>query len=573
MSALACPRCQRVNPTEARFCYYDGVELRAAVAASRELSFNREFLFPSGRRCKTYDEFVRTCSVEWDTARRLLRQGDLERFFAGMGRMDLAMAARNAAASSDADLALDQFLLQLPCRNDPGPKLELGTRRIQAGLLKRGETRRFTLSILNAGTRLLSGTMSLEDAYWLRFGDNLPRQLPFRVVRELQQPVEIDTSLLVAGQKYVSTIRIESNGGTYEVPVQLQVAVVPFPHAPFAGARSGRELAVKMRDLPKEAVPLFAKGLVEEWFTANGWRYPVQGPTAKGIGAVQQFFEGLGLSRTPKLQLSASEVTIACSPTETSLESVQLSTTERKWVFARISSDVPWLVPLEADLAGPQRVSIGFSVAPDLLGSEQVRSGKLHITANGGQRFEVTVHAQIRPVHESLGTRLIRGLCIGILAAGTFRLLISLPDLWIRPSQFGGWLSLAQPEHLTAYLRSVTLALGWLGIPLGAVWLWRSSGPRDALAGAITGGVATLILSVTFAASVVLLDSVLAPLLPSRMPGAAIASWTLVGMVLGGVLSLLGRLGRRLLRTLASPFTWLFRRLGAVSLADFLRPP
>src|SRR5262245_40690443 len=109
MPVQLCPRCQRANPAEALYCHFDGSELRVAPGSPyRGGERGREFVFPSGRRCKTYDDLVRGCSEEWNSARKMLQQGGLRQFLAGIGRMDLAIAADRAAAQGDPDIALDE---------------------------------------------------------------------------------------------------------------------------------------------------------------------------------------------------------------------------------------------------------------------------------------------------------------------------------------------------------------------------------------------------------------------------------------------------------------------------------
>ena len=44
----------------------------------------------------------------------LLQKGYLEAFLGGLGRMDLALAARAAAAAADRDRGLDDLLNRLP---------------------------------------------------------------------------------------------------------------------------------------------------------------------------------------------------------------------------------------------------------------------------------------------------------------------------------------------------------------------------------------------------------------------------------------------------------------------------
>ena len=48
-----------------------------------------------------------------------------------------------------------------------------------------------------------------------------------------------------------------------------------------------------------------------KWFSDNGWTYPVLGPASTGLGAVQQFFEALGLVQPPKVEIRETEMRFA----------------------------------------------------------------------------------------------------------------------------------------------------------------------------------------------------------------------------------------------------------------------
>src|SRR5436190_15026900 len=97
MPPLVCPRCKNTNPDAASFCYFDGEALRggqSATAAAHRLA--SEFVFPSGRRCRTYDELAQACQEEWAPARDMLRKGLFQQYFNNAGRQDLARAAQEA---------------------------------------------------------------------------------------------------------------------------------------------------------------------------------------------------------------------------------------------------------------------------------------------------------------------------------------------------------------------------------------------------------------------------------------------------------------------------------------------
>src|SRR5438132_4204949 len=172
---LQCPRCHRSNPSEAAFCHFDGVELRSLPAhenGQRDVRLPNEFVFPSGRCCRTYEDLLQACQAEWEVARDLLSQGIFQQFLATGGRMDLAQAAQQAKGHSDLDMALDSFLARLPAKMEGGPRLDLSWRRLNLGTLHVGQTRQIPLTIINQGNRLLHGTLTVaEGASWLRLGE------------------------------------------------------------------------------------------------------------------------------------------------------------------------------------------------------------------------------------------------------------------------------------------------------------------------------------------------------------------------------------------------------------------
>ncbi len=444
-AAVRCPRCPRANPNEAQFCYYDGAELRAAGGgAARGGDLGREFIFPSGRRCRTYDELVRGCTEEWPAARDMLRQGGLRAFLAGIGRMDLALVAQQAATQPDLDVALDSFLAQLPARDASGPRLDLAPRRINLGKLNVGESRQFALTITNQGGRLLHGSVKAEGGEWIRIGTSANGSAEIKTGKQQSIPLQIDTFGLIAGQPYTGKLTVITNGGAVEVPIRMDVVAVPFADGPltFHGVTSPRDLALQMKNQPKLAGPLLETGSVMRWFAANGWRYPVQGATAKGIAGVQQFFEGMGLSSPPKVEVSSPEVLMVCRPGQPVHGHVTLRTPVKKWVYGGVESDVPWLTVLTPDVGGAQQVQIEFEATARGLEKGRRHTGHLTITANGGQRLTVTVHADVPARKSPKGGQLVRLVLLGALCGLVFRTFISLPDPFARElGSFGAWVN------------------------------------------------------------------------------------------------------------------------------------
>ena len=96
------------------------------------------FVFPTGRQCRNFNELAVACVEEWDSARDLLCQGYLETFLGGLGRIDLVMAAKEAAKFPDHDRGLDQFLNKLPSETLGEPKLTVETQEINLGVVPVG---------------------------------------------------------------------------------------------------------------------------------------------------------------------------------------------------------------------------------------------------------------------------------------------------------------------------------------------------------------------------------------------------------------------------------------------------
>src|SRR4051812_24892562 len=169
--AVVCPRCQRSHPDVAVYCHHDGTMLRQGAAAASGQMLH-EFVFPGGRRCRTFDDLVQACYIEWDEARQLLADGAFAGFMSGIGRADLAKLAREGQAQADRDIALTNFITGLPASPGSGPKLNISPRRLVIGPVRVGEQRPVQVSIQNEGRGLLQGKLTVADGTaWLKFAD------------------------------------------------------------------------------------------------------------------------------------------------------------------------------------------------------------------------------------------------------------------------------------------------------------------------------------------------------------------------------------------------------------------
>ncbi len=367
MPPIVCPSCKSTNPEDAQFCFFDGSNLRAhgfadgSVAAVNKLP--RDFTFPSGRHCRTFDDLVKGCQEDWENARELLRGGVLGQFFLGAGRADLARVAQQALAQPDLDIALTTFLDALPALNRQGPKLDLNPRRVLLGNVVAGESRQVTLTVSNQGVGMLAGSVSVvEGDKWLRLGGGNNGQCSLKTTQDQKVLVQVDTRGLPAGQSYGGKLNVITNGGVSEVPVRVDLIATPFTAGPFKGVRSQRELAERMKVKPKEAAPLLENGDIAKWFAANGWTFPIQGVPVRGVAGVQQFFEMMGLSKPPPVQVTPAEVRASGAYPKPLRGQVTLQTPGKRWVYASVESSAPWLRVLTPSVSGPQQAPINFEI-------------------------------------------------------------------------------------------------------------------------------------------------------------------------------------------------------------------
>src|SRR5262249_906688 len=111
----------------------------------------------------------------------------------------------------------------------------------------------------------------------------------------------------------------------------------------LGGAKTPRELASKAKANPQEAAILFEQGAVRAWYESNGWTYPVQGTQASGKGAVQQFFDALGLTKPPRLEIDTERLQCEGKVGERLTKHVTISTQEPRVVYAEGWSNQDWI--------------------------------------------------------------------------------------------------------------------------------------------------------------------------------------------------------------------------------------
>ena len=390
---LTCPRCQRSNPSDAAFCYLDGSALSADVSAPLQMGsrpFPQPFTLPNGESAQTFNQLAILFHNNWEAVKDLLIQNQIGPFFSGLGRMDLAMLASNLVKEPNKDRALDQLLSRFPADCLEPPNLQVEPTEINLGEVRVDQNRSFHLIIRNKGMGLLLGSL-VSGCPWLVVGETNHSQRVFQTASEMQLSVKINGKELRAKEdNWVGELNIDSNGGQRRVRVKLTVPVRAFPEGMLKGATSPRKLAEKARTDPKKAAVWFENGSVERWYQNNGWTYPVQGPTGSGMGAVQQFFEALGLAKAPKLSINKQQVRIRAKAGERLQESLTIRTDVAKPVFASAVSDQSWLVVSKPQTKGN---SVTFTaIVPSVPNQpKQLLKANVYITGNGNQRFIIPV--------------------------------------------------------------------------------------------------------------------------------------------------------------------------------------
>lgn len=398
---LVCRRCAHVNPDEAYYCHHDGCALDGRVAAADQgppgaRPFASPFHFPSGLACRSFDELVLACERHWDDAHQVIRDGYLDGFLGGIGRADLAQAARLIARAPDPDRALDEFLCKLPStlREAPALSVRPGEVSLEIGARDRARETSFQIALTNRGMGLVYGCIT-SDCPWLNFGAGPEKIVQFR--NEVSVTVHVDTSRLrVGSQPQVGQIHIETNAGAHIVTVQALVPVVPFPTGVLAGARTPRDLVSMSRFNAAAAAPLFENGTVAQWYRDNGMTYPVLGPAMTGVHAIQQFYEALGVAQAPQVQLATPCVVLAGAVGSSLTAEIALASPEQKSVYAYAASNLPWLVIgpplLERNSA---RIPLRVPSVPDRAG--ELLQGQVEVATNGNQRFVVEVTLNVLP--------------------------------------------------------------------------------------------------------------------------------------------------------------------------------
>ena len=334
------------------------------------------------------------CRKSWKEAIEMLREGYLASFFGSIGRVDLARAAQESAKFPEIHRGLDELLGKLPTQVLEAPKLNVEPTDMNLGQMAVGGERTIELQLANHGMRLIYGSITSEVP-WLTIGKGTGR--PTRILEfidDLRVPVQVrGTNLRARTKPQEGRIVLDTNAGKAIVTIRVEVPPIPFAEGVLAGSLSPRQLAEKAKANPAEAAPHFESGAVSRWFVANGLQYPVQGPTAPGMAGVQQFFEALGLAKPPKIDFAPPPIQFSGDPGQTFETTLELSTPDKKLVYAYLSSEEPWIegTPKPAGRTCAIHVKVTMPPRPG-----ETLTPKVVVHANGSQKFPVPITLVVR---------------------------------------------------------------------------------------------------------------------------------------------------------------------------------
>ena len=398
-AAVMCPRCSSPNPADARFCHHDGVLLEGVLPRSTaRVGFPTPFVFSSGLSCDDFPGLAKGILSEWNASRDMLAFAEWEGFFSGLGRLDLVQAAAKARLFPDPDRGLDQLLAALPGNDLKPGALEVISREIDFGILQPGEPARVVVSLTNAGQRLVWGEASLRDAPWCSLSvETSLTDRSFQLIGDASLEIFIpEGQIRRSGRNLAGTLVLSTETGTIEIRLSAREAdVLPFVGGLFDGATSPRHIAEKARTKPREAAPVFLSGKLAEWYSANGWDYPVNGPVAPGLASVQQYFEAHGFAPSPKVVAEPLAIALRAVPGEKLTERIILKTDEKRHVYGYLASAVPWITVGELE-ANYQSAALPLEIDTNSLTEDAPLRTTLVVVANGQQKFEIPVEVAFR---------------------------------------------------------------------------------------------------------------------------------------------------------------------------------
>ena len=400
---LTCKKCSRANPAQATYCYYDGVaserRARRRGAATPDLHrtvhvSHRGWL--AGTSTSSAWPARRTGPRRWSCSSRGISRNSSG---PGPGRPGAWPPAKRPASPTRTAASTSSWP-GCPARRVKAPTAPGRADRHQPG---HAPGRR--------GPQARAQPGKPGHAAALRLGHRAGRALAHRrrQARRAAEALPVRQRADHPGQRHRQAAPGQQQAAGRQADHRIERRQLRHPRQgrgagqAVPGRRAGRAPAARGRSPrrprrnPKEAALLFEKGAVAQWYKDNGWTYPVRGPAASGLGAVQQFFEALGLTPPPKVAVSDKQVNLQAEPGQTVQHSLEVQV-GGETARLRPRHQRPALAgsrPGPARTAGSPPSRCASPTCPTRSG--ETLHAKLTVTSNGNQRFVDPGHAPDRP--------------------------------------------------------------------------------------------------------------------------------------------------------------------------------
>jgi hypothetical protein len=211
-------------------------------------------ILPFGSTCRSWDDFLAVSAQKWNELRQELVSGRLAGMLASQG---LSAFAPDPNAPGTPDDRLDAWLGSLPSTKSAAPELAIHPKVLNVRASSEGSTTERTITITNAGYRILRGAVTVEPAgmTWVR----VEPTAPFAVVDELHLRVQVTTPSVVT-ETLAATLAIATNGGNGKVLMTLErpgEVASSFHVASFTKAQTGRNFIDALAAISATKRPVF----------------------------------------------------------------------------------------------------------------------------------------------------------------------------------------------------------------------------------------------------------------------------------------------------------------------------
>lgn len=215
VSTRVCPNCGRLYRGSKNSCQDCGSPTSPLGAAQ-----DAPFVFRSGEKAATLQEFVNACYKQWDDALWHLYQGDFIPWLNSIQEGALAERAANIQRlMENRNLGLNQFLMSTAFGRSP--KLELSHTKIDFLSLKPGVQKRLVFTIYNPGSGYLQGDIQINsphlsaDNYFFSCFSGESKHITLTVTTEnIKSHRTLKTSVI-----------LETNVGSKNIPVTITTEI------------------------------------------------------------------------------------------------------------------------------------------------------------------------------------------------------------------------------------------------------------------------------------------------------------------------------------------------------------